>query len=111
MKGLCTELVEARYMTFLWSMAFVPHVYMLGWCLSVCVYIWASSCVALSQALLKALQGVSLVFHCASPAPASDDKALFQRVNIQGTQAVLQACTEVGVQVGGSIDWSYKTLQ
>ncbi|XP_029627755.1 sterol-4-alpha-carboxylate 3-dehydrogenase, decarboxylating isoform X2 [Salmo trutta] len=51
------------------------------------------------QALLTALQGVSLVFHCASPAPASDDKALFQRVNIQGTQAVLQACTEAGVQL------------
>lgn len=50
------------------------------------------------QSLLTALHGVSLVFHCASPAPASDDKALFQRVNIQGTQAVLQACTEVGVQ-------------
>ncbi|CDQ83558.1 unnamed protein product, partial [Oncorhynchus mykiss] len=50
------------------------------------------------QALLTALQGVSLVFHCASPAPASDDKALFQRVNIQGTQTVLQACTEAGVQ-------------
>ncbi|XP_045062795.1 sterol-4-alpha-carboxylate 3-dehydrogenase, decarboxylating-like [Coregonus clupeaformis] len=50
------------------------------------------------QALLTALQDVSLVFHCASPAPASDDKALFQRVNIQGTQTVLQACTEAGVQ-------------
>nr|XP_046180693.1 sterol-4-alpha-carboxylate 3-dehydrogenase, decarboxylating [Oncorhynchus gorbuscha] len=50
------------------------------------------------QALLTALEGVSLVFHCASPAPASDDKALFQRVNIQGTQTVLQACTEAGVQ-------------
>uniref|UniRef100_A0A8C7J3N1 Sterol-4-alpha-carboxylate 3-dehydrogenase, decarboxylating n=1 Tax=Oncorhynchus kisutch TaxID=8019 RepID=A0A8C7J3N1_ONCKI len=47
------------------------------------------------QALLTALQGVSLVFHCASPAPASDDKALFQRVNIQGTQTVLQECHKI----------------
>uniref|UniRef100_A0A8C9VNA7 Sterol-4-alpha-carboxylate 3-dehydrogenase, decarboxylating n=1 Tax=Scleropages formosus TaxID=113540 RepID=A0A8C9VNA7_SCLFO len=50
------------------------------------------------QALLSALQGVSLVFHCASPAPASDDRALFQRVNVDGTRTVLQACREAGVQ-------------
>ncbi|XP_056142792.1 sterol-4-alpha-carboxylate 3-dehydrogenase, decarboxylating isoform X1 [Lampris incognitus] len=49
------------------------------------------------QALLPALKDVSLVFHCASPAPASDDRALFQRVNIQGTQSVIQACKEAGV--------------
>ncbi len=40
-----------------------------------------------------------MVFHCASPAPASDDRALFQRVNIDGTRTVLQACHEAGVQV------------
>ncbi|XP_028315818.1 sterol-4-alpha-carboxylate 3-dehydrogenase, decarboxylating [Gouania willdenowi] len=50
------------------------------------------------QALLSALQGVSLVFHCASPAPASDDRALFERVNIRGTQTVIAACIEAGVQ-------------
>ncbi|XP_062331980.1 sterol-4-alpha-carboxylate 3-dehydrogenase, decarboxylating [Osmerus eperlanus] len=50
------------------------------------------------QALLTALQDVSLVFHCASPAPASDDRELFQRVNIQGTRTVLQACMEAGIQ-------------
>ncbi|XP_077387499.1 sterol-4-alpha-carboxylate 3-dehydrogenase, decarboxylating isoform X1 [Festucalex cinctus] len=50
------------------------------------------------QALLPALKGVSLVFHCASPSPASDDRRLFERVNIQGTSTVIQACTEVGVQ-------------
>lgn len=51
------------------------------------------------QALLPALKDVSLVFHCASPAPASDDRRLFERVNIQGTRTVIQACVEVGVQV------------
>ncbi|XP_077387500.1 sterol-4-alpha-carboxylate 3-dehydrogenase, decarboxylating isoform X2 [Festucalex cinctus] len=51
------------------------------------------------QALLPALKGVSLVFHCASPSPASDDRRLFERVNIQGTSTVIQACTEVGVQL------------
>lgn len=50
------------------------------------------------QALLPALRDVSLVFHCASPAPASDDRALFERVNIQGTRTVIQACLEAGVQ-------------
>lgn len=51
------------------------------------------------QALLPALRDVSLVFHCASPAPASDDRALFERVNIQGTRTVIQACLEAAVQV------------
>lgn len=51
------------------------------------------------QALLPALRDASLVFHCASPAPASDNRALFERVNIQGTRTVIQACLEAGVQV------------
>uniref|UniRef100_A0A3P9H6J7 Sterol-4-alpha-carboxylate 3-dehydrogenase, decarboxylating n=1 Tax=Oryzias latipes TaxID=8090 RepID=A0A3P9H6J7_ORYLA len=50
------------------------------------------------QALLSALQDVSLVFHCASPAPGSDDRKLFERVNVLGTQTVIQACIEAGVQ-------------
>lgn len=50
------------------------------------------------QALLPALKNASLVFHCASPAPASDDRELFERVNIQGTRTVIQACLEAGVQ-------------
>lgn len=50
------------------------------------------------QALLTALKDVSVVFHCASPAPASDNRDLFERVNIQGTHTVLQACVEAGVQ-------------
>ncbi|KAF3838161.1 hypothetical protein F7725_009929 [Dissostichus mawsoni] len=50
------------------------------------------------QALLPAMKDVSLVFHCASPAPASDDRGLFERVNIQGTRIVIQACIEAGVQ-------------
>lgn len=50
------------------------------------------------QALLTALKDVVLVFHCASPSPASDDRALFERVNIQGTRTVVLACVEAGVQ-------------
>ncbi|CAL1613443.1 unnamed protein product [Knipowitschia caucasica] len=50
------------------------------------------------QALLSALKDVSLVFHCASPAPASDNRELFERVNIQGTGTVIQACKESGVK-------------
>ncbi|XP_040030684.2 sterol-4-alpha-carboxylate 3-dehydrogenase, decarboxylating isoform X2 [Gasterosteus aculeatus] len=50
------------------------------------------------QALLLAMKDVSLVFHCASPAPASDDRRLFERVNIEGTRTVIQACNEAGVQ-------------
>lgn len=45
------------------------------------------------------MKDVSLVFHCASPAPASDDRRLFERVNIEGTRTVIQACNEAGVQV------------
>ncbi|XP_068441188.1 sterol-4-alpha-carboxylate 3-dehydrogenase, decarboxylating isoform X2 [Clinocottus analis] len=50
------------------------------------------------QAVLLAVKDVSLVFHCASPAPASDDRRLFERVNIQGTRTVIEACVEAGVQ-------------
>lgn len=51
------------------------------------------------QTLLPALQDVSLVFHCASPAPGSDNRELFERVNILGTRTVIEACVEAGVQV------------
>lgn len=50
------------------------------------------------QALLSALKDVSLVFHCASPAPGSNDRELFEKVNIQGTRTVIEACVESGVQ-------------
>ncbi|MBN3273167.1 NSDHL protein, partial [Polyodon spathula] len=48
--------------------------------------------------LLPALEAVTVVFHCASPAPSSDNKELFYRVNYIGTKAVIQACKEAGVQ-------------
>jgi len=51
------------------------------------------------QALLPALQGVSVAFHCASPAPSSDNRELFYKVNVMGTKAVVEACKEAGVQV------------
>ncbi|XP_062496382.1 sterol-4-alpha-carboxylate 3-dehydrogenase, decarboxylating isoform X2 [Pezoporus occidentalis] len=50
------------------------------------------------EALLPALQGVSVAFHCASPAPSSDNRELFYKVNFMGTKAVIEACKEAGVQ-------------
>uniref|UniRef100_A0A8C9L9I6 NAD(P) dependent steroid dehydrogenase-like n=1 Tax=Pavo cristatus TaxID=9049 RepID=A0A8C9L9I6_PAVCR len=51
------------------------------------------------EALLPALQDVSVAFHCASPAPSSDNRELFYKVNFMGTKAVIEACKEAGVQV------------
>ncbi|XP_042336513.1 sterol-4-alpha-carboxylate 3-dehydrogenase, decarboxylating [Sceloporus undulatus] len=48
--------------------------------------------------LLPSLQGVMLVFHCASPAPSSNNRDLFYKVNYLGTKAVIEACKEAGVQ-------------
>lgn len=48
-----------------------------------------------------------MVFHCASPAPASDDRELFHRVNVVGTRAVIEACREAGVQV---MPWGFFCL-
>uniref|UniRef100_A0A2D4MQM8 3-beta hydroxysteroid dehydrogenase/isomerase domain-containing protein n=1 Tax=Micrurus spixii TaxID=129469 RepID=A0A2D4MQM8_9SAUR len=38
--------------------------------------------------LLPALQGVTVVFHCASPAPSSNNRELFYRVNYLGTKTL-----------------------
>lgn len=48
--------------------------------------------------LLPALQGVNVVFHCASPAPSSDNRELFYRVNYTGTKTIIEVCKEAGVQ-------------
>ncbi|XP_005095330.1 sterol-4-alpha-carboxylate 3-dehydrogenase, decarboxylating [Aplysia californica] len=48
--------------------------------------------------LLPALEGVYCVFHCASPAPLSNNKALFYKVNYEGTRNVIEACKEAGVK-------------
>ncbi|XP_053129237.1 sterol-4-alpha-carboxylate 3-dehydrogenase, decarboxylating [Hemicordylus capensis] len=48
--------------------------------------------------LLPALQGVVMVFHCASPTPSSNNRELFYKVNYLGTKVVLEACREAGVQ-------------
>ncbi|KAG2464355.1 NSDHL protein, partial [Polypterus senegalus] len=50
------------------------------------------------QDLQLALDGVTTVFHCASPAPSSDNRELFYKVNFIGTKAVIRACKQVGVQ-------------
>lgn len=57
------------------------------------------------QALLPALQGVSVVFHCASPAPSSDNRELFYKVNFMGTKTVIESCKEAGVQVKLEKPW------
>lgn len=40
-----------------------------------------------------------MAFHCASPAPSSDNRELFYKVNFMGTKTVIEACKEAGVQV------------
>ena len=52
------------------------------------------------QDLLPALAGVSVVFHCASPPAALNNRSLFYRVNVEGTETLIEACREAGVQVG-----------
>ncbi|XP_072451104.1 sterol-4-alpha-carboxylate 3-dehydrogenase, decarboxylating isoform X2 [Chiloscyllium punctatum] len=48
--------------------------------------------------ILPAVEGVSVVFHCASPAPSSDNRELFYKVNYMGTKTIIEACKEAGVQ-------------
>ncbi|XP_078403245.1 sterol-4-alpha-carboxylate 3-dehydrogenase, decarboxylating isoform X2 [Cetorhinus maximus] len=48
--------------------------------------------------ILPAVQDVSIVFHCASPAPSSDNRELFYKVNYTGTKTIIEACKEAGVQ-------------
>ena len=45
------------------------------------------------------LEGVGVVFHCASPPPSSNDRKLFHRVNVEGTRTLIQSCLEAGVEV------------
>ncbi|MBQ9273828.1 MAG: NAD-dependent epimerase/dehydratase family protein [Succinivibrio sp.] len=48
--------------------------------------------------LAAALKGCDLVFHTVSQQPLAKDPALFESVNIGGTQALLKSCRAVGVQ-------------
>lgn len=50
------------------------------------------------QDLLPALEDVSVVFHCATPSPLSNNRDLFHKVNYQGTLTVIDACKEQGVK-------------
>ncbi|XP_003461426.2 sterol-4-alpha-carboxylate 3-dehydrogenase, decarboxylating [Cavia porcellus] len=50
------------------------------------------------QDLFPALEGVSTVFHCASPSPSSNNKELFYKVNLSGTRNVIETCKKAGVQ-------------
>ncbi|XP_064607875.1 sterol-4-alpha-carboxylate 3-dehydrogenase, decarboxylating-like [Liolophura sinensis] len=48
--------------------------------------------------LLPAFKDQDVVFHCASPAPSSNNKQLFYKVNYTGTKTVIEACKEAGVK-------------
>ncbi|ESO07497.1 hypothetical protein HELRODRAFT_185437 [Helobdella robusta] len=50
------------------------------------------------QDLLKCMDNVDTVFHCATPSPLSNNKKVFLRVNVDGTKNVLDACFEKGVK-------------
>lgn len=50
------------------------------------------------QELLPALEDVSVVFHCASPSPLSNNLELFTKVNCEGTRTIIEACKEKGVK-------------
>ena len=39
------------------------------------------------------------MFHTASPAPSSNNRELFYRVNVNGTKTLVEACKEAGVKV------------
>lgn len=58
----------------------------------------------LFQDLYPAVEGVSTVFHCASPSPSSNNKELFYRVNYIGTKSVIETCKQAGVQVRGGLE-------
>jgi 2-alkyl-3-oxoalkanoate reductase len=54
--------------------------------------------VADRTAVLKACQGIDCVFHVAAIAGIGVDWHPFERINVRGTEHVLQACREHGVQ-------------
>jgi sterol-4alpha-carboxylate 3-dehydrogenase (decarboxylating) len=47
--------------------------------------------------LLPALRGSDVVFHHASPPASNIDKALFHKVNVEGTGTLIEACKMAGV--------------
>jgi len=55
------------------------------------------------QDLLPALHEVEVVFHCATPSPLSSNRALFYKVNYEGTMNVIEACKQQNVQVNIAI--------
>ena len=59
-----------------------------------CLFIFA-----MSQDVLDALEGVTCVFHCASPSPLSNNRALFHKVNVDGTKLLISLCKKAGVKV------------
>ncbi|KAK7097791.1 sterol-4-alpha-carboxylate 3-dehydrogenase, decarboxylating-like isoform X2 [Littorina saxatilis] len=48
--------------------------------------------------VLTALEGVTCVFHCASPSPLSNNRALFHKVNVEGTKLLISLCKKAGVK-------------
>lgn len=48
--------------------------------------------------LRQALEGVEIVFHCASPSPLSNNRSLFYKVNVDGTKLLIDLCKSVCIQ-------------
>mmetsp|Transcript_50054 Transcript_50054/g.128834 ORF Transcript_50054/g.128834 Transcript_50054/m.128834 type:complete len:271 (+) Transcript_50054:117-929(+) len=46
---------------------------------------------------LLAVDGMDVIFHCASPSPALQNKKIFYAVNVGGTTNLLEACGEKGI--------------
>jgi len=50
------------------------------------------------QAIKKACEGVSIVYHNVAQLPLAKNTGLFERVNVQGTEVMCQAALETGVE-------------
>lgn len=48
---------------------------------------------------MPALEGVDVVFHCATPSPLGGNRQVFVEVNVEGTKTVIAACKAAGVKV------------
>jgi len=47
--------------------------------------------------VLRAVDGIDVVFHNVAQVPLAKDPELFETVNVQGTEVLLDACREAGV--------------
>jgi sterol-4alpha-carboxylate 3-dehydrogenase (decarboxylating) len=76
-------------------------------------FVQGDLCDGAALAGLLRQHAVRAVVHVASPNPNSRDAALFERVNVQGTQTMIDACKKAGVPVlvytsSASVVWEGK---